>query len=121
MTVSTDRPSPTIRVSELVLERWRRDHVEALLVAVTTTLEHLRPWMSWAAHYDRGSASQFLAVCEDGWSRGERFEYAIRGPDDTVVGSARLARRIAPSGLEIGYWVHGAHTRQGSRLVPWRS
>ena len=30
-----------------------------------------------------------------------------------MVGSCGLHRRVGPGGYEIGYWVHGAHTRHG--------
>lgn len=95
------------------LDRWRPDDLDALFVAVSSTLEHLRPWMGWAAHHDRESTARFLAESDDGWKCGERFEYAIRDQRDSVLGSAGLLARIDPGGLEIGYWVHAACTRQG--------
>jgi RimJ/RimL family protein N-acetyltransferase len=107
------RPPARIGVGELVLDRWRQDDLEALFAAVSTSLEHLRPWMSWAARHERGSTAEFLATSEDGWTRGERFEYAILDPRGSVLGSAGLLGRIGPGGLEIGYWVHAAHTRRG--------
>jgi RimJ/RimL family protein N-acetyltransferase len=30
-----------------------------------------------------------------------------------VIGGCGLMRRIGPGGIEIGYWVHVAHTRRG--------
>jgi RimJ/RimL family protein N-acetyltransferase len=69
--------------------------------------------MSWAANFDRKSATQFLAECNAGWRKGDRFEYSILDPRARVIGSAGLMSRIAPSGLEIGYWVHAAHTQRG--------
>jgi RimJ/RimL family protein N-acetyltransferase len=112
-TASIDWPPERITIGELVLDRWRPDDLDALYAAVSSTLEHLRPWMSWAAHHDRESTAQFLAESEEGWKRGERFEYAIRDQRDSMLGSAGLLARIGPGGLEIGYWVHAAHTRQG--------
>lgn len=32
---------------------------------------------------------------------------------EEIAGSCGLMRRIGPNGLEIGYWVHVAHTRRG--------
>jgi ribosomal-protein-serine acetyltransferase len=111
--VSIGRPPERIAIGELVLDRWRPDDLDALYVAVSSTLEHLQPWMGWAAHHDRESTARFLAESEEGWKRGERFEYAIRDQRGSVLGSAGLLARIDPGGLEIGYWVHAAHTRQG--------
>jgi ribosomal-protein-serine acetyltransferase len=110
--VSIDRPPERIAVGELMLARWRPDDLDALFAAVSSTLEHLRPWMGWAAHHDRESIAQFLAESDDGWERGERFEYAIRDQRRGVLGSAGLLARIGAGGLEIGFWVHAAHTRQ---------
>ena len=33
--------------------------------------------------------------------------------EDAIAGSAGLVARIAPGGLEIGYWVHAGHVRRG--------
>jgi RimJ/RimL family protein N-acetyltransferase len=47
------------------------------------------------------------------WNSGSGYEYGIFLPDHTLVGGCGLHRRIGPSALEIGYWVHVAHTRRG--------
>jgi ribosomal-protein-serine acetyltransferase len=106
------RPPARIVVGGLVLDRWRRADVESLLVAISTSVDHLRPWMPWASRHGRRSVAQFLAESEEGWERGDRFEYAIRDRSGNVIGSASLMGRIGPRGLEIGYWVHVAHTRR---------
>jgi ribosomal-protein-serine acetyltransferase len=110
----TDRPPGTLVIGKLALNRWRPDDLEVLFSAVSGTLEHLRPWMSWAADHDRESIKRFLAESNEGWVRGERFEYAIRDLQGHVIGSAGLLDRIGPGRLEIGYWVDGAHTRRGA-------
>nr|MBP7632054.1 GNAT family N-acetyltransferase [Acidimicrobiales bacterium] len=35
------------------------------------------------------------------------------GTPGMVVGGTGLHRRVGPGGLEVGYWVHAHHTRQG--------
>ena len=47
------------------------------------------------------------------WTSGSGYEYGIFLPDGALVGGCGLHRRIGPSALEIGYWVHVAHTRRG--------
>jgi len=43
---------------------------------------------------------------------GGELQYGLfLGP--LAVGSTALIPRIGPGGLEIGYWVHAAHTRRG--------
>jgi ribosomal-protein-serine acetyltransferase len=69
--------------------------------------------MLWAAQHEPDSIARFLSESEDGWKRGDRFEFAIHGLDRAVLGSASLLGRIGAGGLEIGYWVHAAHTGQG--------
>jgi ribosomal-protein-serine acetyltransferase len=98
---------------DLVLVRWREEDLDLLLAVLSGTIEHLRTWMPWASRNERESVAQFLAVGEAGWRRGDRFEYSIRDRRRKVLGSAGLMRRIAPGGLELGYWVHVDHTRRG--------
>ncbi len=110
---STDRPPETIVIERLALDRWRPEDLELLVAAVSGTLEHLRPWMSWAADHSRESIKRFLAESNEGWVRCERFEYAIRDLRGRIIGSAGLLDRIGPGRLEIGYWVDAAHIRRG--------
>jgi ribosomal-protein-serine acetyltransferase len=109
----TDRPPARVSLGDVVLARWRSGDLEPLFAAVSANLEHLRPWMAFAAHHGRDSIAQFLADSETGWEHGERFGYAIRYRRAGIVGSAGLVSRIGPGGLEIGYWVDARHTRRG--------
>jgi RimJ/RimL family protein N-acetyltransferase len=107
------RPPARVAIGEAVLERWSFDDLDSLFVAVSANLEHLRPWMPWAADHGRDSVAEFLAESHAGWERGARFEYAVRDPGAAVLGSAGLMGRIGPGGLEIGYWIDAQHTRRG--------
>jgi RimJ/RimL family protein N-acetyltransferase len=84
--------------------------------AVLASLEHLRPWMPWAADFSRASQAEFLAGCERDWKAGAAFNYAML-VDGAIAGSIGLMARIGPGGLEIGYWVHQAYTRRGLATV----
>jgi len=95
------------------LRRWRVTDVDVLHRVVNESLPHLRPWMVWAAgDYDHDAAADFLARCERGWSTGEAYSYAITVAGE-VAGGCGLERRIGPGALEIGYWLHPAHTGRG--------
>jgi RimJ/RimL family protein N-acetyltransferase len=96
----------------VVLRRWRPADVATVDRIVSESLEHLLPWMPGAARHDRDEAAAFLERCEQQWAAGEAYNYAIT-VDGAEVGSCGMMRRIGPGGLEIGYWVHPAHTRQG--------
>jgi RimJ/RimL family protein N-acetyltransferase len=110
----TGRPEPdeVIEHGQVTLRRHRVGDVDAVFQAVTESLDHLRPWMPWAANYSRPSAAEFLAKSERDWAAGNEYNYAIR-TDGTLIGSCGLMARIGPGGLEIGYWVHRAYTRRG--------
>ncbi len=107
------RPPAALEVGDLILVRWREEDLDVLLASLSGTIGHLRPWMPWASRNDRDSVGQFLAAGEAGWRGGDRFEYSVRDRGRKVLGSAGLMRRIAPGGLELGYWVHVDHTRRG--------
>lgn len=107
------RPPCTLALGAITLERWRGEDVEELHRAVSSTIEHLLPWMPWAREGDRDARARFLRESEQGWAAGERFEYAIRDAQADLIGGVGLMSRIGPRGLEIGYWVHAAHTRRG--------
>jgi RimJ/RimL family protein N-acetyltransferase len=110
----TGRPAPDAVLARgpATLRRWRADDLDAVFRAVTESLDHLRPWMPWAAGYTRDSAAEFLASSARNWSDGTEYGYAIV-TEGTLAGSAGLMSRIGPGGLEIGYWVHRDWTRRG--------
>ncbi len=76
------------------------------------SLEHLRPWMPWAANYDLDSAAEFVEQVEAGWAGGHSSTYLILDGDE-AAGVCALHRSIGPGGLEIGYWLHPQRTGRG--------
>ena len=111
------RPNGLIEHAPVTLRRFRAEDVDALFGAVTESLEHLRPWMPWAADYSRASAEEYLAGSIKGWDEGTEYNYAILTGDvlagRVLAGSIGLMTRCGPGGLEIGYWVHRAYTGRG--------
>jgi ribosomal-protein-serine acetyltransferase len=110
----TERPQPdeVIEHGQVTLRRFREDDLDAMFQAVTESLDHLRPWMPWAANYTRDSAAEFLARSAQDWADGNEYNYAII-TGSALAGGCGLMGRIGPGGLEIGYWVHRAYTRRG--------
>ena len=110
----TGRPEPkaVIEHGPATLRRLGQGDLEAVFRAVTESLDHLRPWMPWAANYTRQSAAEFLAKSERDWAAGSEYNYAII-TGGVLAGGCSLMTRIGPGGLEIGYWVHRARTRRG--------
>jgi ribosomal-protein-serine acetyltransferase len=81
---------------------------------VTESEEHLRPWMGFMAHEHQTLAQRraMLAQRESEWRAGGDVMLGIFVAD-AIAGSCGLHRRLGPSALEIGYWVHPAVTRRG--------
>jgi ribosomal-protein-serine acetyltransferase len=106
------RPDDVIEHGPVTLRRWRGSDLDAVYRAVTESMDHLSPWMPWAAGYTQQSAAEFLAKSERDWADGTEYGYAII-TERALAGSCGLMARIGPGGLEIGYWVHQAYTRRG--------
>jgi len=107
---------PSYATSErLVLRPWTVHDEPALSAAITASVEHLRPWMPWAA-LEPVSAADRRALVErwhDEWVADGDVVLGIFAPDGTVLGGTGLHRRLGDDGLEIGYWVHVDHVGHG--------
>ena len=98
----------------LALRPWQASDAAALSVAIAESADHLRPWMSWIATEPCSLTERQAMIAR--WEKERR-----KGGDmvfgmfigDVVVGGCGLHRRLGADGLEIGYWVHAAHTRRG--------
>ncbi|MFC5285700.1 GNAT family N-acetyltransferase [Actinokineospora guangxiensis] len=100
-----ERADALVRVTEVT--------AEDLAALVRAARPALRPWMPWAtSEYTVDSAAGFLAMAETSWADGAAFHYAI-APDGDPIGVCGLDTTIGPRGLEIGYWLHPAHTGRG--------
>jgi len=104
-----------IAPAHLVLTRLVAGDVPALVIAVNESLDHLRPWMGWAAEPATAETmSTFVDQADEAWRLGIEFHYAVRRPTSSnLVAGCGLHARQGPGVLEIGYWVHAAHLRQG--------
>lgn len=108
-----ESPPEHLTHDNVELRRWRASDAELCFRLVSESLEHLRPWMPWATpDYSLADAADYLERCETDWADGTAFQYLIIA-DSTPAGSAGLMARIAPGGLEIGYWVHPDCTARG--------
>ncbi|HET8953262.1 MAG TPA: GNAT family N-acetyltransferase [Solirubrobacteraceae bacterium] len=96
------------------IRHWRVEDAEAQARAIAESLDHLMPWMPWAAGEPKPLEARVAMLRE--WE-AERVagtgEYFAVWLDGTVVGSAGLHRRIGDGGLEIGYWIHPGYLRRG--------
>ncbi|MEV5594563.1 GNAT family N-acetyltransferase [Streptomyces sp. NPDC052496] len=124
-----EEPAESIRSGQVVVRRWRPGDLDALERAIRESLDHLVPWMPWAADPGRRQTAEYLARSEEEWETRQAFGYAITS-GAAVIGSCGLMRRIGTGGLDIGYWLHphwtgrglattaaGALVREGFRLT----
>ena len=103
------------------LRRWTPRDAQTLDELVLESLDHLSPWMAWARDEPIGLTRRraMLDESEAEWRACGDVMMGIFS-DGTAVGSCGLHRRIDPGGLEIGYWVHPRHIRQGFATLATR-
>src|SRR6266540_3255034 len=87
-----DRPSETVSYGPVCLRRWRADDADVAYRVVMESLEHLRPWMPWAADYDHDQAVRFTAQSEEDWASRDAYQYAITGRGLVTAAAAALVR-----------------------------
>jgi RimJ/RimL family protein N-acetyltransferase len=95
---------------QLLLRPWTEDDAPALSRAIRESLDHLRPWMPWAAAEPRTDEERRAWIREGAEGDDEVLGMWL---GDEVVGGCGLHRRIGDDALEIGYWVHARFVRRG--------
>jgi RimJ/RimL family protein N-acetyltransferase len=109
-------PPERIDLAGGALVRCRPERAVPAVTAINASLQHLRPWMAWAAEpaTEAGMAT-FFAASEQLWDDRRDFSYSIVDALDerVVLGGCGLHGRLGPAGLEIGYWVHVDHVGRG--------
>jgi RimJ/RimL family protein N-acetyltransferase len=99
----------------LLLRRQVVADAEDLTAVVVANAEHLRPWMGWLDKGGTSVESQRTRIAGQAWEPGHEWGYLMRDPaDDRIIGGCSLMPRRGPGTLEIGYWVHVAHTGRGA-------
>jgi ribosomal-protein-serine acetyltransferase len=107
-----------VRSGPLLLRPWRTEDVPSLHLAIVENVDHLRPWMPWAAQEPRPVTDRYALVVR--WA--ELVRQGTDWPcgiflDGAVAGSAGLHQRRDPGMMEIGYWVHRKLTGRGIATV----
>jgi RimJ/RimL family protein N-acetyltransferase len=107
-----DVPRPS-GLDGLELRRWTAGDAQRVYDAVTESFDHLHPWAPWAARPPTFEDEQaFVTQAIRDWDEGRTYAYGIFDPEGNLLGSTALMK---PEGadMEIGYWVHAAHTGRG--------
>lgn len=108
-------PLPSrIRAENLLIGRWITADTQAMTDLIDDSLEHLRPWMAWAADEPLSPSRRIeqFKRWDQYWASGDGAVYSIRF-GGRLVGGCALHRRPDNSGLEIGYWLGRHATGKG--------
>ena len=100
----------------LVIRCWNPADAPLLKTAIDVSVEHLRPWMPWAANEptDLDAKIALLRRFRGQFDLGQDFVYCIFSRDETeVLGGTGLHTRLGPDAREIGYWVRADRINQG--------
>jgi RimJ/RimL family protein N-acetyltransferase len=103
-------PPKALRLDDShLLRQFRIGDSKALALAVSESLDHLRPWMPWADQEstDERFQRQRLRGVQHKAASGDEWQYGLFPADESrVLGSFGLMTRQGPGSIEIGYWVH---------------
>jgi RimJ/RimL family protein N-acetyltransferase len=109
-------PPYLIRTERLTLRCWEPRDAPLLKDALDTSLDHLRPWMPWAADEPKPleEKADLLRAFRGRFDLNEDFVYGILSPDESeAIGGSGLHTRVGAGALEIGYWIRASRVRNG--------
>lgn len=104
------------RSGRFVLRRYTADDAAALGRAVGASVEHLLEFMPWAADepVTVEARREIIANWDHEWQARRSVVLGMFSGDEVIGGTGMHRRRDGrPDVIEIGYWVHVDHIRQG--------
>jgi RimJ/RimL family protein N-acetyltransferase len=109
-------PAYRIVTERLILRCWTPTDAPHLKEAIDDSLEHIRPWLPWAAAEPSPLEDKVKRIRR--WrayfDNDEDFIYGVFSRDETrVLGGCGLHTRSGEGSREIGYWIRASHARQG--------
>ena len=113
----TAHPPPyRLETERLVIRCWEPRDAPLLKDALDSSLDHLRPWMPWAADEPQtlDEKVDLLRRFRGSFDLGDDFVYGIFSLDEReVVGGTGLHTRVGDGALEIGYWIRASQVGRG--------
>jgi RimJ/RimL family protein N-acetyltransferase len=103
-----------ITTARLVLEPASVVHGPAMYAAISASIDHLRPWLAWAAKSQFEDTLTYLSGAEELWLAGSAYSFAIHA-DGALVGDIACRRTFNNAGNEanIGYWIAASVAGRG--------
>jgi ribosomal-protein-serine acetyltransferase len=108
------RPPVEIQGLRVVVRRYCLADAVELHQAIVDSVEHLAPWMPWAAFepLELSDRERLITGWLERWEQGEDFNFGVF-EEGLLVGGCGLHRRIGPNALELGYWTRAGATGRG--------
>ena len=114
----TTIPGPAYRIvtPRLVIRCRKPEDAPLIAAAIEASMEHLRPWMNWIADEptDLQERVSRLRRFRGQFDLDQNYGYGLFDRDEReMLGAVGLHTDPGEGALEIGYWIHVAHTNQG--------
>lgn len=109
-------PAYRIVTPRLVIRCYNPSDAFLLAKSVTESLEHLLPWMPWAAAEPEPLDNKIerLKKARANFDMNNDYMFGIfSSNEDVLVGSTGLHTRLGTGALEVGYWIHKDYTNKG--------
>ena len=100
----------------MVVRCYDPSDARALKLAVDSSIEHLLPWMPWAAHEPQSleEKTELLRSFRGQFDLGQNFVYGLFSSDGSeLVGGSGFHLRVGDDAFEIGYWIRASRAGQG--------
>lgn len=110
-------PPETIEVPEagVVARRYEPGDADVVHDAITSSRDHLRPFMFWADQ-SREDTARFVREAIASWAAAQDYVMGIfDATDGSAVGGTGLHPRTGPEAMHIGYWVRA--DREGRGII----
>ena len=100
----------------LVIRCWAPGDAPLLKEAIDSSVDHLRPWLPWAAQEPETLEKKLQRIrrWRGEFDLGAEFVYGVFDRSESrVQGGGGLHRRVGPEAFEIGYWIRFDAIGQG--------
>jgi RimJ/RimL family protein N-acetyltransferase len=116
MEIACPGPAYAIYTRRLVVRCWNPADAPLIKAAIDASIEHLKPWMPWAAQEPQPLQAKIdlLRRFRSEFDAGRDYVYGVFSSDETlVIGGTGLHTRTGDRAREIGYWIRAECINQG--------